>query len=49
MGWILLFLMTMLVLGYIAYVMVRRQARKLTKEMDRQLPPTQPPTQDYRY
>ena len=46
---VLTLLMSVLVLGYIAYVMVRRQARKLAREMDRQLPPTQPPTQDYRY
>ena len=46
---VLTILTTLLVLGYIAYAMVRRQARKLAKDMDRQLPPTQPPTQDYRY
>jgi Flp pilus assembly protein TadB len=46
---VLTILMTLLVLGYIAYAMVRRQARKLTKEMGGQLPPTRPPTQDYRY
>ena len=46
---VLTILMTLLVLGYIAYAMVRHQARKLTKEMDRRLPPAQPPTQDYRY
>jgi len=46
---VLTILMSLLVLGYIAYVMVRRQARRLTKEMERQLPPAQPPTRDYRY
>jgi uncharacterized RDD family membrane protein YckC len=42
---VLTILTTLLVLGYIAYAMVRRQARKLAKDMDRQ----PPPTQDYRY
>ena len=37
-------------LAYIAYAIVKRQARKMADDLDRRLqPPSQPPTQDYRY
>jgi ABC-type uncharacterized transport system permease subunit len=35
-----------ILLAYIAYAIVKRQATKVAKELDRRL---QPPTQDYRY
>jgi hypothetical protein len=42
--------MSTLILAYIAYEIVKRQARKMCDELDRRLqPPSQPPTQDYRY
>jgi len=43
---ILTVVMTVIVFGYIAYLLLRRQARRLDKDMDRRL---QPPKQDYRY
>lgn len=47
---VLTVVMSTILLAYFAYVLVKRQARKMTKELDRRLqPPTQPPTQDYRY
>jgi peptidoglycan/LPS O-acetylase OafA/YrhL len=39
-----------ILLAYIAYALVKRQARKVASDLDRRLqPPSQPPTQDYRY
>jgi peptidoglycan/LPS O-acetylase OafA/YrhL len=39
-----------ILLAYIAYWLVKRQARKVAQDLDRRLqPPSQPPTQDYRY
>jgi uncharacterized membrane protein len=47
---VLTLVMTAIVLGYIAYAILKRQARKVAEELDRRLqPPTHPPTQDYRY
>lgn len=43
---ILTVVMTVIVFGYIAYLLLRRQARRLDKDLDRRL---QPPKQDYRY
>lgn len=39
-----------ILLAYIAYWLVKRQARKAAQELDRRLqPPSRPPTTDYRY
>ena len=39
-----------ILLAYIAYALVKRQARNVAKELDRRLqPPSHPPTQDFRY
>lgn len=47
---VLTIVMTAIALGYIAYVLVKRQARRVSKELERRLqPPTNPPSQDYRY
>jgi hypothetical protein len=47
---VLTLVMTAIVLGYVAYLIVKRQARKIANELDRRLqPPPNPPTQDYRY
>jgi peptidoglycan/LPS O-acetylase OafA/YrhL len=35
-----------ILLAYIAFALVKRQARRVAKELDRRL---QPPSQDYRY
>ncbi len=43
---ILTVVMTVIVLGYIAYLLLRRQARRFERDLDRRL---QPPKQDYRY
>jgi len=43
---ILTVVMTVIVFGYIAYLLLRRQARRIDKDMERRL---QPPKQDYRY
>lgn len=43
---VLTILMTVIVLGYVAFLIVRRQARRLQKEFEKRL---QPPSQDYRY
>jgi peptidoglycan/LPS O-acetylase OafA/YrhL len=43
---VLTILMTVIVLGYIAYLIVRRQARRLQKDFEKRL---QPPSRDYRY
>ena len=41
---------TVIVLSFVVYLIVRRQARKISMELDRRLqPPKGPPTQDYRY
>jgi hypothetical protein len=47
---VLTIVMTAIILGYVAYLIVKRQARRISKELDRRLqPPPHPPTQDYRY
>jgi len=47
---VLTLVMSTIILAYIAYAIVKRQARKMSDELDRRLqPPSQPPTQDYRY
>jgi preprotein translocase subunit YajC len=43
---VLTILMTVIVLGYVVYLIVRRQAKRLQKEFEKRL---QPPSQDYRY
>ncbi len=43
---VLTILMTVIVLGYVAYLIVRRQAKRIQKEFEKRL---QPPSQDYRY
>jgi hypothetical protein len=43
---VLTILMTVIVLGYIAYLIVRRQARRLQMDFEKRL---QPPSRDYRY
>lgn len=43
---VLTIVMSTLLLAYLAYAVVKRQARKMAKELDRRL---QPPTQDNRY
>ena len=43
---VLTILMTVIVLGYVAFLIVRRQARRLQKEFEKR---RQPPSQDYRY
>lgn len=43
---VLTVVMTVIVFGYIAYLLLRRQARRFEKDLDRRL---QPPKQDYRY
>ena len=47
---VLTVVMSTIILAYIAYAIVKRQARKMSDDLDRRLqPPSQPPTQDYRY
>ena len=47
---VLTVVMSTILLAYIAYAIVKRQARKMSDDLDRRLqPPSQPPTQDYRY
>ena len=43
---VLTVVMTVIVLGYVAYLMLRRQAKRFESELDKRL---QPPKQDYRY
>jgi hypothetical protein len=43
---VLTILMTVILLGYVAYLIVRRQAKRMQKEFEKRL---QPPSQDYRY
>ena len=39
-----------ILLAYIAYWLVKRQARRVSQDLDRRLqPPSEPPTKDYRY
>ncbi|MEO8423232.1 MAG: hypothetical protein ABI595_04880 [Actinomycetota bacterium] len=47
---VLTLVMSAIALGYIAYAIVKRQVRNVAKELDRRIqPPSEPPTQDYRY
>ena len=47
---VLTVVMSTILLAYLAYVLVKRQARKMAKELDRRFqPPSPPPSQDYRY
>ena len=43
---VLTIVMTVLVLGFIAFLLLRRQARRIEQDLNRRL---QPPKQDYRY
>jgi len=43
---VLTIIMTVLVLAFIAYLLLRRQARRFESDLNRRL---QPPKQDYRY
>jgi membrane protein YdbS with pleckstrin-like domain len=43
---VLTVVMTVIVFGYIAYLLLRRQAHRFEKDLDRRL---QPPKQDFRY
>ena len=43
---VLTIIMTVLVLGFIAYLLLRRQTRRFERDLNRRL---QPPKQDYRY
>ena len=43
---VLTIIMTVLALGFIVYLLLRRQARRVERDLNRRL---QPPKQDYRY
>jgi len=43
---VLTIIMTVLALGFIVYLLLRRQARRVERDLTRRL---QPPKQDYRY
>ena len=43
---VLTLIMTAVVLGYVAYFLVKRQAKRIADDLDRRL---QPRNQDYRY
>jgi multisubunit Na+/H+ antiporter MnhG subunit len=47
---VLTLVMSAIALGYIAYAIVKRQAKRAAKELDRRLQqPPEPPAHDYRY